>query len=240
MDVPCANCAAKIPIERDDPFLKCPFCGSALYLDRARTFKSFRLRPAIPRSRVPDLLYQHLDSMEAPRLPVRSCDGVLLPFWGVRGMEIQGTLPAFSPVPQGLAGFKMPPSGAVPDEDFDVRGFGRVPCSVESAAAWEGREDVSSFGLYAVPFYKVSYGDAGGAFTAWVDGLAGEVRLDESPPPLTDRITRRFWSVLGLAFLGLTVEALVIPSGLAAMAVVGLSALLIYPTVKGLFLEGRG
>jgi hypothetical protein len=238
MDVPCANCAAKVPVERDDPFLRCPFCGSTLYLDRARTFKAFHMPPAVPRSRVADLVHQHLELLELPRLPVRSCEEMLMPFWGVRGPQVQDTIPAFSPVPAGLAGFRLPPAGAVPEREMGPPGFERVACSESSSAAWEGREDISSFGLYGVPFFKVEYGEAGETYTAWVDAVEGGVRLDVTPPPLTDRVSKRFWKVMGLLFLGLTAEALLIPNGMAASAAVALTAALLYPALSGLFREG--
>lgn len=238
MDVPCANCAAKVPIERDDPFLKCPFCESTLYLDRAKTFKAFRLPPVVPRSRVADLVHQHLELLELPRLSVRSCEGLLMPFWGVRGLRVQETIPAFSPVPAGFAGFRLPAAGAVPEGEPGPPGFERAACSEGSSAAWEGRGDVSGFGLYAVPFFKVGYGEAEGTYTAWVDAVEGVVRLESSPPPLTDRISKRFWRVMGYTFIGLTAEALLIPGGLAAASAVALTAAAAYPVLVGLFREG--
>ena len=240
MQVRCANCAAQIDLERDDAFLRCPYCGSTLYLDRAQTFRRFTLPPAVSKTRAADLLAGELAAQELPRLPLRNCEGALLPFWGVRGVEMQETIPAFSPVPPGLHEFRLPSAGAVPDAEREEEGFRRESCSESASATWEGRTDVSSFGLYFVPFYAISYGDGGQAYTAWVDAVSGRVCLSQTPPPLTDRITRRFWRSLSLAFLALAVEALAIPNSWVALAVVAITAAVIYPTLRGLFGGGEG
>jgi len=240
MQVRCANCAAQITLERDDAFLRCPFCDSTLYLDRAQTFRRFTLPSAVPRARAADLLAGELAAQELPRLRLLKCDGALLPFWGVRGVEMQETIPAFAPVPQGLHEFRLPSAGAVPDAEGEAEGFQREPCSQGASVTWEGRQDVSSFALYFVPFYKLSYGEGGPAYTAWVDAVSGCVCLSQTPPPLTDRITRRFWRSLSLAFLALAFEALVIPNSWAALAVVAVTAAGLYPTLKGLFGGGEG
>jgi DNA-directed RNA polymerase subunit RPC12/RpoP len=240
MQVRCANCGAQITLARDDAFLRCSFCDSTLYLDRAQTFRRFTLPPAVPRARAGDVLAGELAAQELPRLQLLKCEGALLPFWGVRGVDMQETIPAFVPVPQGLHEFRLPSAGAVPDAEGDPEGFQREPCSQGASATWEGRPDVSSFGLYFVPFYKLSYGEGGPTYTAWVDAVAARVYLGQTPPPLTDHITRRFWRTLSLAFLVFAFEALVIPNSWAALAVVAVTASGFYPTLRGRFGGGEG
>ncbi|OYW01638.1 MAG: hypothetical protein B7X11_03945, partial [Acidobacteria bacterium 37-65-4] len=60
MNIRCANCSAEIPLERDEEFLVCPFCNSSLYLDRAHTFKSFLVKPAVSSAGAVNRLAQEL------------------------------------------------------------------------------------------------------------------------------------------------------------------------------------
>lgn len=238
MEVRCANCGAKIPLERDDSLLTCRYCGSTLYLDRGHTFLQFLLPPSVSPVRARDLLAQDLAEREVGVVAVRAVEGLLLPFWGVRGESLQESIPAFSPVPADLAGYRLPAAGAAGFDGKAPEGFTALACGEVSSASWEGRKDVASFGLYMVPFYKIAYGSGSAQYSAWVEAVSGRVYMARTPPPLTAAITRRFWSVLAGLFGLFTVEGLLIPGILWSAAAVAVTGAALYPMVRQALREG--
>jgi DNA-directed RNA polymerase subunit RPC12/RpoP len=236
LEVGCANCGAKIPLQRDDALLVCPYCSSTLYLDRAHTFKKFVLLPNVSKVQADDLLKADLSSREIPRPPIQRVEQLMLPFWGVRGESLQETIPAFAPVPSALAGYRLPSAGAEVYSEDSAPDYQRVDCAESASASWEGRPDVSSFSQFLVPFFKVAYGAGGVSYTAWVEAVSGRVFLDQVPPPMTSAITQKFWMVLALMFLLFTVEGLLVPGlGLSAL-VIAITAAALFPFVKGALL----
>lgn len=232
MNIRCANCSAEIALERDEEFLVCPFCNSSLYLDRAHTFKSFLLKPAVSSAGAADRLAQELARREIPPAPASGSEALLAPFWGVRGEAMQETVPAFSPVPALLQGYRLPSADALNFDDSQTGGFAVLPCSESSSSRWEGREDVSSFALYRVPFHKLSFGAGAVSYSAWVDAVTGKVYMDLAPPPRSEAISSRFLSVLfGLFALFTAVAALVPGFGWSLVAVSAVAALA-FPVVK--------
>ena len=137
MKLRCANCSAELALERDEAFFVCPFCSSSLYLDQARTFKSFLLPPAHSETSARDLLAREIARREIPPAAVTRCDRVLLPFWGVRGQNLQETLPAFSPVSEALQGYRLPAAGAVFYRDDVVVGGGVVTARPEHEGEYD-------------------------------------------------------------------------------------------------------
>jgi len=239
MVVRCANCGAKIPLERDEALLTCGFCGSTLFFDRGRTFLQFLIPPLVSPARARDLLAQDLAQREIGGTLVKSCEGLLLPFWGVRGESLQESLPAFSPVPTALSGYKLPSSGAVVYGGTAPPGYEAAPCGEASSACWEGRPDVASFGLYMVPFQRIVYAAGPAEYAAWIEAESGRVYLASTPPSLTAAISRRFWTVLACLFGLFTAEGLLVPGFLASAAAIAVTGAAAFPWVRRALQEGR-
>ncbi len=232
MKIRCANCSAQIGLERDDAFFVCPYCASSLYLDRAHTFKSFLLPPAITETGARDQLAHELATREIPPTPVKGVQKILLPYWGVRGEALQETIPAYSPEYTALQSFRLPAAGAVFYQNGLAADFEPVPCSERSSARWEERPDVSSFALYRVPFYKIIYGSGTVAYTAWIDGVGGRTFADVTPPAVSTAITSRFLKLVVALFLVFVAEAALVPGFGLSLLVVGLTAAAAFPLVR--------
>jgi hypothetical protein len=237
VNIRCASCSAEIKLERDEAFIVCPFCNSSLYLDRAQTFRSFLLKPSVSATGAADRLAQELSRREIPPAPSKKIEGVWAPFWGVRGGALQETLPAFSPVPVALQGYRLPSADAVYFRDDLAEGFIALPCSESGSTKWEGREDVSSFALYRAPFYKLSFGAGDVAYVAWVDAVKGKVYMDKAPPPQSEAISSRFLGVLLVLFAVFTMVAAVVPGFGWSLLAVSALAVLVYPVIKRLAAE---
>ena len=163
--VVCANCGAKIALVRDEPFIVCAFCESSLYLDRAHTFKSFFVPAVVTPRGAADRLAQELADREIPPAKVTATEALLAPFWGVRGESVQETHAAFSPVPGPLFGYRLPSAEALPSDGQTQEKFEPLPSCEGASSSWEGREDISSFALYRVPFYKLHF--SAGSCSYW-------------------------------------------------------------------------
>lgn len=234
MKIRCANCGAEIAVERDDAFLVCPFCNSSLYLDRAHTFKNLLLTAGLQEASARDLLQKELALREIPPAPARKVERVLLPYWGVRGESLQETMPAYSPAPAVLQGYRLPSAGAVFYEEGLAGGFEPVACSEAASSRWEGREDVSSFALYRVPFYKISFGGGARAYTAWVEAVAGKVFMDDAPPPMSSEISSHFLKLVVLLFVIFTAIAALVPGFGLSLLAVAVAAAVAFPVLRGL------
>jgi hypothetical protein len=228
----CANCSGEMALERDDAFIVCPFCNSSLYLDRAHTFKDFLLPPAVSETGARDHLARELSLREVPPAQVLKLEKLLLPYWGVRGESLQETLPAYSPEPPAMDGYRLPSAGAVFYSGGRAPGFEPMRCSEASSTTWERREDVSSFALYRVPFFKISFGPPPLTYTAWVDGVSGKVFLDETPPPMSHEITAKFLKVVFALFGLFTVVAALVPGFGWSLLAVAACAAAAFPLVR--------
>ena len=232
MNIRCASCSAEIALVRDEEFLVCPFCHSSLYLDRAHAFKTWTLKPAVSATGAVDRLAQELARREIPPVPTTRSEAILAPFWGIRGEAMQETVPAFSPVPALLQGYRLPSADALNFDESQTGAFAVLPCSESSSSKWEGREDISSFTLYQVPFYRLAFGAGAVSYSAWVDAVSGKVYMDQAPPPRSEAISSRFLGILfGLFALFTAVAAFVPGFGWSLLAVSAVAALS-YPLVK--------
>jgi hypothetical protein len=232
LKIGCVNCGAEIGLERDEPFFVCPFCNSSLFLDRAKTFKDLLFLPLLPAAAARSKLQEELARREIPPCPLGAVEALLVPFWGVRGEELQETVPAFSPVPAGLQGYRLPSAESVFFTPDAAEGFEPMPCAEAASAAWQGRKDVSSFSLYRVPFFKVSFSAGTFSYEGWVDAVSGRVLLDQTPPPVSGAISSRYLTLVFALFGVFTLAAAIVPGFGWSLIVVGALAAAAVPLVK--------
>jgi hypothetical protein len=214
----CASCGADFPLERDAPFQVCPFCRSTLFLDRARTFLRFALRPAVDPSRARLLLLAAVRRMELPVLPVQEVRPCWVPFWSRRGRESEGALPALSPRPCWLRDYRLPPSEARVAGGEEAS-FAPLEGVEEISSAWMEEGEAGEYRLFLVPFYRLAFGLGEAPFVAWVDAVSGAVRFERTPPPLTAALSRRYWGAMVGLFALFFAESFLLPTGLAVAAV---------------------
>ena len=225
MKIRCASCGGEIALKRDEAFLSCPFCSSSLYLDRAKTFRSLLISPVLTAVAAKGRLEEELARREVPPCSVRASRVVLAPFWGVRGESLQESTPAFSPVPPALQGYRLPSAGTVFMDAAAMDGYTMIPCSEHTSSTWEGRQDVSSFTLYHVPFYEMQLGAGRLSYDCWIDAVTGKVYLDQTPPQRSENISSRFLALVFVLFAAFTAAAAIVPGfgwsilAVAAMAV---------------------
>lgn len=232
MKIGCVNCGAEIGLERDEPFFVCPFCNSSLFLDRAKTFKDLLFLPILPAAAARSKLEEELARREIPPCPLGSVEPLLVPFWGVRGESLQETVPAFSPVPPGLQGYRLPSAESVFFKADSAEGFEPLPCAEAASSVWQGRKDVSTFSLYRVPFFKISFSAGAFSYEGWVDAVSGKVLLEQTPPPISGAISSRYLALVFTLFAVFALAAAVVPGFGWSLVVVGVLAAASVPLVK--------
>jgi len=233
MQVKCAQCGGAIPLERDDAFLRCPFCASTLFLDRAATFIHMELVPALGETRARDLLAQELRRREIPEQPVRSVEKLKLPFWAVREAEALTTQAAFSPLPAALAEFRIPASGASVVQEGPGGEFRPVACAETASARWDPGNLPKGLALFAVPFYRIAFGAKGSReCEAWVEATTGGLWLGDTPPADTAQISRLSMAALVGLFLVVVLESALIPNAALGLVVALVTVVAAYPLLR--------
>jgi len=236
MQVRCAQCSGAIPLERDDAFLSCPFCGSTLFLDRAETFVRLDVAPTLGAARARDLLAQALHAREVPPAVIRAVEPKRLPFWAVRGAEATTTQAAFSPLPGMLSGFRIPTAGVSVAAEEEPGPFERVECAGTATTRWADRGAPAGLALFGVPFYRLTFGVEGGrGYEAWVEAATGQIYLGELPPTDTAAISRRSMQVLGAVFAVIALEAVAIPNPLLSLLLAGVVVGVAMPLLRRRF-----
>lgn len=229
MKVPCVKCGGAVPLERDEAFLRCPFCDSTLFMDRASTFLHLNMAASLRETQAQDRLARELQRLEIPPQPVDSVEKLLLPFWEIRGGSTTTTEPAFAPIPDPLAGYRIPAGGASARGGSGAEEFAPVECAETASARWEGGAP-QGLSLVSVPFYRITFG--GRQFSAWVDGVSGAVFPVQFPPSNASANHQRALKLFVGLFALFALEAALIPSaGLGFFAVAG-TAVALFPTVK--------
>jgi hypothetical protein len=228
--VRCASCGADFLLERDASFQVCPYCRCTLFLDRARTFLRFALKPAVDPVRARLLLLAAVRRMELPVLPVQELRPCWVPFWSRRGRESEGALPALSPRPSWLRGYRLPPSEARVAGGEEAS-FAPLEAVEEVSTAWMGDGEAGEYRLFLVPFYRVAFGSGEAPFVAWVEAVSGAVRFERTPPPLTAALSRRYWGAMVGLFALFFAESFLLPAG-PALAAVLVSALVSFPVLR--------
>ncbi len=233
MEVRCANCGARIPLQRDDAFLRCPFCDSTLYLDRAHTFVRLLLPPVLTEAQARRRLSEEMERREIPAQEVLEAKGLLLPFWGRRGGESLQAEAAFAPLPVALVEYELPSAGATVSPDEPPQGFSRLPCAENAAARWKKEQGQgTALVLYEAPLFHVIFGSAQKPFEAYVDAVSGSVLMAESPPAMTEAISRSSMKALLVLFLIFSLEAMVIPNAALSLVAAVITGVAAFPILK--------
>ena len=240
MDYLCRQCGAKAPLKIHDQFQECPFCASHLFLDRASSFKHLALGAkvrvqAARRSLCSTAARRGHSFPDNPEL-----EQLLLPFWGVRGQDVQETVPAFSPCPLAISSYQLPAAQANWFREEEYPGFEVVPPSDNASAAWGGDEQGVECILYSVPFYRARYGKGQEPFEAFLDAATGKAYWGLSPPCNSGGYSSRFVRST-LALIGaFALESMLLP-GLALPALaIGITAAAAFPFFRGFIGGGRG
>jgi hypothetical protein len=237
MDITCTQCGAKVPIEHDTEFLRCPYCETALYVETDRTVKHFLMPATVAEKDLVPVLRRKLAYLEikAP-VNVTGVKTVWFPFWRLDAkMGGAAMVPAAAPPLEDMASIK-PPAGNL---QLYTEGPGRTEVApevlledavVEGWKALEAKEPIefSAAAMLHLPLLEVSYTCRNRPYRAVIEAASGEVYADDWPAAPARKKDRVLGLIAVSAFIAFTLEAALIPVLSIALLMLAATALLVY------------
>lgn len=197
MEIKCTQCGGDVTVREGDKFLKCPFCGSALFIDRRRVVYHHILTPTVTADQARAALKRWMAGNQTVKGLEREAAGASLrftffPVWLFKvrqggGESVQLLPAAATPIaeyrrltlPAGDLQFFRPELVA----GQEVKA---VEVMYDAAQAWLAQtgvkpEDVAESSLVHVPVYEVRYDYKGKPFQGLVDAASGKVIAEVFP-----------------------------------------------------------
>lgn len=239
MKLPCPQCGGEIQLQETSGFVPCAFCGTSLVLDLTGT------RP----HRLCRVRYGAADTLPLLR---RWCDGqglpppsnvspphlVFYPFWRYAVPGGVRLIPAWPVLDPRWGDVALPVAEQVIFDPAMVGTAQLIEASVAEAAArqrafGDTAASLAPGDLVHVPFYEVQALIGGDPVRIRLDACSGRVYPDRVPAAHAVPGDHRGLALTILGFLGMFVEALVIPTAWLAAVVVALTALALYWIIVG-------
>ena len=192
MNVACTQCGGSVSVDPSSPFLNCPFCGSALYLDKSRVVFHFVVSPTISLEDAAGKLRRWMAGNETVKdldrlASIQHQELSYMPMWRfvVRGSagDQEFSEPASSSTIADLR--RLPLSGGnlkfFSPSEFQGMPLKEPDVLLESASKWlqtekgTGPDQIKETNLIHVPFYIFKYQYGGKEYQAVIDGTSGKV-----------------------------------------------------------------
>lgn len=192
MQVNCTQCGGQVPLVEGSLFATCPYCTSALYVDKSKTVFHFVVSPTIQSEEAAGKLRRWMAGNETvkdldTRSTVTSQDLVYFPMWRFVGDDTSGNR-EFSEMASSFAisEIKSIPLSGGDLKFFSPTEFGNLPMRepeilLDSALQWLkndhnlDRNHVKEINLIHVPFYLFKYDYKNTTYQSVVDGVSGRV-----------------------------------------------------------------
>jgi hypothetical protein len=237
MDITCTQCGAKVPIEHDSAFLRCPYCETALYVETDRTVKHFQMTAAVGEKDIVPLLQRKLAGFEinAP-VSLGAVKPLWFPFWRLDAKMGGAVMVPAAPAPlEDLASVK-PPAGDL--QLYTEREGERVvaPELLLEDAVVEGWKalgateplEFASASLVHLPLREVDYTCHNSRHRSVIEAVSGEVHADDWPAAPARKKDRVLGLIALAAFAAFALEAALIPVLPLTLVAVVLTAAVVY------------
>lgn len=200
MQINCSQCGAQVDISEGQTFVKCPFCESALYIDKSRVVFHYYIEAAFPE----DEAEKNLRRWMAGNLTVKGLDTeakivnvelVYFPVWRINteiksGDEDEKVFiaPAASTFYPEIADAKLPAGKLVfyTDDFAEGKNFTEPAIPYNSALAQLGKighmpGEIKEVSLVHIPLYRFTYSYRGAEYNAIEDASTGQVLARHFP-----------------------------------------------------------
>jgi DNA-directed RNA polymerase subunit RPC12/RpoP len=197
MQIKCTQCGADVTVQQDETFIDCPFCGSALFLDKKKVVFHY----VIENNFKPNEAEGNLKRWMAGNHTVKDLDikaqivktnFYYFPVWYFKVKDAQGDRiyiqPAATTSVSEIKKIQIP-AGALKfyeKEKYNESEMVAPDVLYDSAKAWlqsSGIEQdrVAEAALVHIPFYQFYYNYNGQSFTALVEASSGSVYANIYP-----------------------------------------------------------
>jgi hypothetical protein len=221
MDIKCTQCGAKVPIETETTFIRCPYCETALYVDADQTVKHYYLPPQASLQDLGPMIGRKLSYMEIKDpVTITSASLLYFPFWRLdAGGGTAISIPAAMPPVEDLFNIKMPAGDLkVFSPELAVEHEVAAPELLLEEARTEAQKMVgsesaqfTSAAIVHLPLYQVDYVCRDKRHAAVVETVSGNVYADDWPSGPQKEKDRVLGLIAILAFALFALEAAFIP-----------------------------
>lgn len=186
----CTQCGGELHADEGQIFLTCPFCGSAVYLDKSRVVFHWYIAPTLDEAKARASLARWMASSETvkdldQKSSVTEATFQYFPMWyfkhGLVGQREKILLaPAAATAVSEITNMNLPP-GDLRKYDDSLQAQAQTPTvplqtALEWAAAHQLRsEEIIEQALVHVPLYTFKYTYQGASYTALVEAATGGV-----------------------------------------------------------------
>ncbi len=225
MQTQCTQCGGAVALQEGHRFVVCPYCSSALYLDRSRVVFHFVVSATVSLEEAAGKLRRWMAGNETVKdldvhANITQQELIYFPMWRLVAAEPDGEKEFSEPACSfAIAEIKsIPLSGGnlkfFSPQQFEGINLKEPDVLLESAICWlqdqQGvrREQIKEINLIHIPFYLSKYQYKGGSYQAIVDGISG--RVIASVFPSKDEIP--YIGVAVLATISFFVAGLIAPN----------------------------
>jgi len=225
MQIQCTQCGGAVLLQEGSRFVICPYCSSALYLDRSRVVFHFVISATITLDEAAGKLRRWMAGNETVKdldvqATISQTELIYFPMWRFVATESNGENEYSEPACSfAIAEIKsIPLSGGTlrffSPQEFVGIGLKEPDVLLESAICWLEdqqnikREQIKETNLIHIPFYLSKYQYKGAAYQAIVDGVSGRVLA--SVFPAKDEIP--YIGVAVLATISFLIAGLIAPN----------------------------
>jgi hypothetical protein len=195
-EVDCPQCQGRLAPDEGQRFLVCPYCGSAVYLDKSRVVFHWQLRPTLDEPGAAAALRRWMSGNETVkdldvRSQVTSAEFSYFPLWLLRlgsgEAETVRLEPAAATSVSELKRIRLPAGDLVRFEDALESQAVAPTVPLDAMLAWVeqvgvGRDQITEVSLVHIPLHTFHYDYAGRSYVALVEGVSGKVFANIFPP----------------------------------------------------------
>lgn len=197
MQIKCTQCGADVTVQQDETFIECPYCGSALYLDKKKVvfhyvinsnFKPNEAEGNLKRWMAGNHTVKDLDS----KAKVTKSNFYYFPVWYFKVKDTSGDKiyiqPAATTSVSEIKKFTIP-AGALKFYEKDQYNDDQMVAPdvlYDSAKTWLSNtgieaSSIAESALVHIPFYQFFYDFMGKTYTALVEASSGQVYANMYP-----------------------------------------------------------
>lgn len=221
MQIKCTQCGADVTVQQDETFIECPFCASALFLDKRKVvfhyllnsnFKPNEAEGNLKRWMAGNHTVKDLDQ----KAQIVKNDFYYFPVWYFKTKDASGDKiflqPAASTSVSEIKKLQIP-AGALKfyeKNTYNEEQIVKPDVLYESAQAWlQGSgvdlNNVSEAALVHIPFYQFYYNFGGQSYTALVEASSGQVYSNIYPA----KSEAPFKIIFGLSIVAFIVTSII-------------------------------
>ena len=245
MKINCPQCGADIPPVDESGFVKCEYCDTTLYIDLHQAAQHYYYPFKINRNLIKSLLSRWLTRWELNLLPSFSkISQVYFPFWQIaKGTKTLFVPAAATPI-QEFNEMKMP-GGDYHQYRIELESEYEV---TEPDIFLEGvletyQGELEEIGgklitlLIHLPFYVVEYQYENGEYTAFIDGVQGDIYAEEIPPVSQLKMDSYFTAAMIVTILIFMTEFFLIPGFMKPLVIALLTSIPLHYILKYFLLQ---